>query len=144
MGSGPWRFYNNARKLFGEAGFDFVNDAFSLLLFGEDSNADELTRVNLSELTDEVAEANGYTQGGQQLQNVIWDVGSSASEYRFTADPVRWDAVGGDITNIRWGVIAKSDGTLFCVAELETFPLVVTAGNPFIITPNVGGIFELS
>jgi len=145
MGAGPWRFYYNTRKAIGQGGLDFSEGPFAMQLYGNASNCNDLTRINFSELTGQLPTANGYTNGGKQLTGLVWDVGIDLSEYRFSCDDVVWTATGGDISNIRWAVIVNTaDGNLVCVAELETFPMVVTNGNAFAVAANEGGIFELN
>lgn len=145
MGAGPWTFYYNARKSLGLGSFNLATDAFKILLFTGSTNASDLTRVNVSELTGEVANGNGYVTGGQALANVVWIVGATADEFRFDADDSQWVATGAGIANIRYGVIVKSsNGLLLCVAELATAPVTATPGNPFVVATNVGGIFELN
>jgi hypothetical protein len=57
-----------------------------MAVFTDPSNASDLTMVIFTELNGEVADGNGYTQGGQQLSNIIWDVADTPSEMRFTCD----------------------------------------------------------
>lgn len=144
MGAGPWTFYYNMRAAIGSGGIDLSSDVFVMQLFGSDSNCIDLTRVSAVEITDEVIDGNGYTVGGKVLSNVQWDVASTPDKYRFSSDTTQWNATGGDIVGIRYGVISRqSDGLLICVAELEDHDIVVTDGNPFVVQNNVGGIFDM-
>jgi hypothetical protein len=145
--SGPWIVYNNARRRLMDGTIDLDADAFYMSLYMDASNAPDVTQVVVSELSNEVAQGTGYTTGGQQLANVTWDVGAYSEEMRFNADTARWDAAGGDIVGICYAVIWRhgatpADDLLMLVADLGS--ITATNGNPFVVGPNVGGIFELN
>jgi hypothetical protein len=144
---GPWIVYNNARRRLMDATIDLDADTFYMSLYMDASNAPDVTQVMVSELSDEVAPGTGYTTGGQQLQNVTWDIGAYDAEMRFSADTVRWDAAGGDIVGIRYAVIWRKGATtyddlLVLVSDLAS--ITVANGNPITVGPNVGGLFELN
>jgi len=149
MGAGPWTVYNSAKRLLGEAAIDLSNDLFAMALFTHESNASDLTMVILSELNGEVANGHGYTQGGQQMSNIIWDVADTPDEMRFTCDALTWNASGGDIVDVQYAVIFRKSGGaptdyLLCFAALdENGPFTVPNGDPLFVGINVGGIFEL-
>lgn len=145
MGAGPWLIYYSAKRHLMDGQIDLDSNAFWLSLFASGSNASDLTRVNIIELTNEVAPVHGYTAGGKQLQNVTWDVADSADEMRFTADTVTWQASGGDIASIGYTVLrAMPSGLLVAVAQLdEGGPFTVPNGNPLEVAFTNEGIFEL-
>jgi hypothetical protein len=155
MGAGPWTFYNPVRKHLMDGSMDLDDDVFMMSLYqstANGSNAGDVTMEAIEELTGEVANGFGYVAGGQQLQNVLWEVGSTADEMRFTSDTVSWQASGGNIVGIRYAVIWRKGavvGTdpnyLLCSAMVdENGDTTVPDGNPFVVAPNVGGIFELN
>jgi hypothetical protein len=155
MGAGPWTFYNTYRKHIGDASINLGSDIFMMSLYQSSingSNAGDVTMEAIEEITGEVADGFGYVAGGQQLQNVLWEVGSTADEMRFTADTASWQALGGNIVGIRYAVVWRKGavvGTdpnyLLCFAMVdENGDMTVPDGNPFVIAPNVGGIFELN
>ena len=150
MGAGPWTAYNSAKRYLMNGGIDLDDDSFMMALFQNGSNALDLTMTTFEELTGEVAGANGYTQGGMALQHVIWDVGDTPSELRFSADALLWTASGGAISNVQYAVIWKNSGTpstdylLFVAALDENAPFDVPDGDPLSVQFGGGGIFELN
>lgn len=146
MGAGPWLVYNQAKQELMSAQINLAADQFYYSLFQSTSNAGDLTQVNIVELTNEVANGFGYVTGGQQLQNVTWAVGDSPDEWRFSANTVTWNAVGGDIVGIQYVVLRSFvSGLLVAVASVdENGPVNVPNGNPFVIAPGAEGIFELN
>jgi hypothetical protein len=147
MGAGPWTFYNPYRKHLGDASINLGSDVFMMSLYTSTGNAGDVTLEAIEELTGEVADGFGYVAGGQQLQNVLWQVGSTADEMQFTADTASWQASGGNIVGIRYAVIWRQgvDNYLICFAMVdENGDMTVPDGNPFVVAPNVGGIFELN
>jgi len=145
MGAGPWTFYNNTRKELGSKTFDFAANDWTMRLYQGSSNCTDTGLINVSSLTNEVAGGTGYTLGGKALTNPTWAVGIVPSEYRMNCDNVQWNATGAEIAGIRYAVINQtSSGKLLCFAELDTVPINVAPGNPFVVAPNVGGIFELN
>src|SRR5580765_5458998 len=102
MGAGPWRVYNSARRYLMTGDIDLDDDGFQISLFTGSSSADNLSLQKITDLTGEVLNGNGYTSGGQLMENVTWDVGTDANEMRFSADPSSWNATGGDIVGIQY------------------------------------------
>ncbi len=114
-------------------------------LFAPNDATDEI----LADLTNEVANGNGYTTGGESLSNVT--LTQTAGVVKFTADPVVWTASGGSIPAWRYGYIYYN-GTLDGVVS----PLIghflgdntpadipaTTNGNTLTVTPNAAGIVQ--
>lgn len=146
MPAGKWKLYNSAKEYIGDGTIDLDTHTFKCALFTSSSNANTLTNSTLSQLTNQVANANGYTTGGNTLTSVTWtQTGGTAT---FDAADTTWTASGGSITS-RFAVIyddtAASD-ELLCVCLLDTTPADVTAtdGNTLTIQFNASGIFTLS
>ena len=138
MPAGPWRVYNSARHDLLSGDIQLDSDAFVMRLYQNNSNAADVTKTNLSQLTNEVAGGGGYTSGGQALSGVTWAVGTTPDEMRFSANPSLWTGSGAGISNARWAVIAKSsDGRLFCYCEIDTAPVNVGAGDPLLVEPGL-------
>ena len=145
--AGPWLVYNSFRRHSMDGSIDLDDDTFFISLYTDASNAADMTLQVIGEVTNEVADGNGYTSGGQQLANVTWDVGSYLAEMRFSADSTQWNASGGDIASIRYAVIWRkgatpADDILMLNADLGS--ITAADGNPFVVGPNIGGIFELN
>jgi hypothetical protein len=151
MAAGKFKLYDPAKKRLADGTFDLDGSTFKMALFQSTSNANTLSVGTglYADLTNEVANANGYTTGGITLSGVTWTNTSGSIAWTFTA-PV-WTASGGPIA-ARFAVIYAS-GTLntlvnpiLCVSLLDTTPadVTATAGNTLTITPNASGCFTLS
>jgi hypothetical protein len=150
--AGKWKLYDFAKKYIGDGTHDMDATAnWTIALYLSTSNANTLSVGTgiLADLTNEHANANGYTTGGQALTGETWT--RSGSTLTFDADNPVWTASGGPIT-ARFAVIyanATLNGIvkpLLCVCLLDTAPADVTAsdGNTLTITFNASGILTLS
>lgn len=147
MAAGAWTFYHEFKKYLG-SGDAQLDGQFRISLFTSASNAATQTLSILSEVTNEVTEANGYSSSGKALTET-WSVGASASEMRFDATAVIWTATGGNIANVKFGVIWASGASagarkLVCFSQLSTGQFTITTGNTLTVTPSANGIFELN
>lgn len=150
MAAGKWKVYELGKQHLSDGTFDLDSNTFKCALFTSSSNCNTLsTNSILADLTNQVANANGYTTGGATLGSVTWT--NSSGTMTFTSGTAQWTASGGSIT-ARFAVIYAS-GTLntlvnpiLCVMLLDTTPadVTATAGNTFTITMNASGIFTLS
>lgn len=122
-------------------GIDLANDTIKCALFLSTSNAGTLTQATFASLTNEHANANGYTPGGVTLTSVV--VSTSGGTVEFDSADVVFSASGGSIT-ARYMVIYSDTPTgksLIGVAQLDDTPadVTVTDGNDMTITPAVSG-----
>lgn len=149
MAAGKWKLYHAAKEYIGDGTIDLDTHSFKMALFTSASNANTLTNSTLAQLTNEHANGNGYTTGGEDLANVTW--GQTGGTATFDADDVVWTASGGSIT-ARYAVIYRT-GTVNTVADallavclLDTAPADVEAtdGNTLTVEIHAGGIFTLS
>jgi hypothetical protein len=152
MAAGKWKVYDFAKKYIGDGTIDLdLTTNWKMALFLSTSNADTLSVGTgvYGDLTNEHANANGYTTGGVALTNIVWT--RSSGTLTFDCDNAVWTASGGSIV-ARFAVIYK-DATvnsivkpLLCVSLLDTTPANVTATdtNTLTITINASGVFTLS
>lgn len=152
MAAGKWKVYDFAKKYLADGTFD-LDDAtnWKIALFQSTSNADTLAVGTgiLADLTNEVANGNGYLTGGMDLSGVTWT--RALGTITFDCDNEQWLAAGGSIA-ARFAVIYKNATVngivkpILCVCLLDTAPADVTAtnGNTLTITINVLGAFTLS
>jgi len=146
MAAGKWKLYDTAKLNIGNGTTDLDTHSFKMALFTSSSNANTLTNSTLASLTNQVANANGYTTGGNLLASVSWtQTGGVAT---FDAADSTWTASGGSIT-ARYAVIyddTSASDSLVCVCLLDTTPadVTVTDGNTLTIQFNASGIFTLS
>jgi len=152
MAAGKWKVYDLAKKYLADGTFD-LDDAtnWKMALFLSTSNANTLS-VGTSvygDLTNEVANANGYTTGGVAIAGETWV--NSAGTITFDCNDAVWTASGGSIT-ARFAVIYKNATVntivkpILCVCLLDVTPADVTAttGNTLTVQINVSGVFTLS
>lgn len=153
MAAGKWKVYEYAKEYLCDGTHDLDNTGlgYKMALFLSTSNCDTLSVGTgvYGDLTNEHANANGYTTGGQALTTEAWTHSGGTST--FDCDNVVWTASGGSIV-ARFAVIYV-DATvntivkpLLCVCLLDTTPADVTAtdGNTFTISINASGVFTVS
>lgn len=152
MAAGKFKAYADAKKYFGDIVWDLDgNSNMKMALFQSTSNCDTLTTGTdvYGDLTNEVANGNGYLTGGVALTNVTWT--ESSGTLTLDCDNAIWTASGGSIV-ARFAVIylnATSNSIvkpLLCVCLLDTTPanITVTTGNSLTIAINASGIMTLS
>lgn len=144
MAATAWTIYNKAKEYIGDGTLDLDNDIFRLTLWKSTSNASTATLTAYSQLTNQVASANGYVLTGKTLSATTWATGASASEMRFDATATIWTASGGSIASIMYAVIYESAGQLLAWSKLSSSVFAITDGNTLTITPSANGIFELN
>ena len=147
MAAGKWKHYDKAvlNQFIGELNLNATTN-WKLALFLSTSNCNTLTVHELyGDLTNEHANANGYTTGGIALTGVA--LTRTGNVVKLTCSPAVWTATGGSIT-ARFGVLYRNatDGTkvnpAYAVFLLDATPADVTAtdGNTFTVTMNASGI----
>lgn len=153
MAAGKWKVYEAAKEYLADGTFDLDNAALGLqmALFLSTSNCDTLSVGTgvYGDLTNEHANANGYTTGGEVLTGEVWT--HTAGTVTFDVDNVVWTAAGGSIV-ARFAVIYANATLnsivkpLLCVCLLDVAPADVTAtsGNTLTVAINASGVFTLS
>lgn len=140
MAAGTWTFTNGSRTSFLNGDFDLDSDTFKMALFLSTSNIGAGS-TTYAGVTNEHANANGYTTGGKTLTptlggttTVTWDV-----------DDQVWTASGGSIV-ARFAVIYEVSGKVVCYCLLDSAPADVTAttGNTLTVQINASGVFTLA
>lgn len=153
MAAGKWKVYDFAKKYLADGTFDMDNASLGLTmaLFLSTSNCETLSVGTgvYGDLTNEHANANGYTTGGIALTGETWT--RSGGTTTFDCDNVVWTASGGSITarfaviycNATVNTIVKP---LLCVSLLDTTPADVTAttGNTLTVAINASGVLTVS
>ena len=148
MAASAWRMYSSAKEYIGDSTIDLDNHTFKAQLHLSTYTPNLNTHTVRADLTNEHANANGYTTGGATIGSITW-VSSSGTATYDSAD-VQWTASGGSIV-ARYAVIYDDTPSspldpLLCYSLLDTTPGDVTAtnGNTFTIQMNASGIFTLS
>lgn len=142
MAASAWRLFNSAVHSQSSGLIDLDTNVFNIGLYLSTSNVDN-TRVLLADLTNEHANANGYTTGGIVLPSPTWVQATAVST--FDSADATWNASGGSIV-ARFAVIydtTAAGSPLLCWTLLDDTPADVTAtdGNPLTIQMNASGIF---
>jgi hypothetical protein len=142
MAASAWTFVDSARTDLLNGTFDLDTDTFKMALFLSTSNIGAAS-TTYAGLTNEHANANGYTTGGISLGQLDLS-GTTTVTVDESTNPV-WTASGGSIT-ARYAVIYESGGRVLCYCLLDSTPADVTAtdGNTFTVTFHASGIFTLA
>lgn len=147
MAAGKWKLYNSAKEFIGDGTIDLDTHTFKMALFTSSSNCDDLeANTQLSNLTNQVSNGNGYTTGGVTLTGVTWSRVGGVVTFNF-GDP-SWTGIGLGFS-CRFAVIyddtAASD-QLLAVCLLDTTPadITVNALDTLTISNSPTGAFTLS
>lgn len=141
MAAGNWTFPNSARTDLINGTFDIDTDSWKCALFLSTSNVGSGS-TTYAGLTNEHANANGYTTGGIAVTLTL--SGTTTVTVDIQTDPV-WTASGGSIV-ARYAVIYEVGGRVLCYALLDSTPADVTAtsGNTLTVAANASGVFTLA
>lgn len=144
--AGRWKFYDTAKEKIGQNIIDLDTHTFKMALFQSTSNCETLTFDELADLTNEVANGNGYTTGGVTLTGVTWT--RSGSTTTWDTGNTSWTGSGAGFV-CRFAVIyddTVAGDPLLCVCLLDTAPanIVVNASDTLDIIINASGVFTLS
>ena len=140
MAMGAWTFTNNSKTYMLNGAFDFDTDTFKVALFLSTSNIGAAS-TTYAGLTNEHANANGYTTGGAAATISL----SGTTTVTVDSTDVQWTASGGSIV-ARYAVLYEVGGNVVCYALLDSTPadVTITTGNVLAIQINASGIFTLA
>lgn len=141
MAAGNWTFTNGTRTSLVDGTFDLNSDTFKIALFQSTSNIGA-SSTTYAGLTNEVANGNGYTTGGNSVTGSL----SGTTTVTFdTTDPAVWTASGAGFS-ARYAVLYEVGGNVLAYCLLDSTPadVTVTAGNTLTITINASGVFTLA
>lgn len=142
MAAGAWTFTNTGRtKILDNTGFDIDSGSYKCALFLSTSNIGAAS-TTYAGLTNEHANANGYTTGGIAVSFTL--SGTTTVTATFASNPV-WTASGGSIV-ARFAVVYEVSGNVLCFCLLDSTPADVTAttGNTLTVAASGSGIFTLA
>lgn len=140
MAAGAWTLTNAGRTDLLNGAFDIDTDSFKMALFLSTSNIGAAS-TTYAGLTNEHANANGYTTGGKALTMSL----SGTTTVTVDCDDQVWTASGGSIV-ARFAVIYEVSGRVLAYCLLDNTPADVTAttGNTLTVQINASGIFTLA
>lgn len=141
MAAGNWTFTNTTRTNLLNGTFDLDSDTLKIALFQSTSNIGAAS-TTYAGLTNEVANGNGYTTGGQ---SVIGSLSGTITVTFDVTDPAVWTASGAGFS-ARYAVLYEVGGNVIAYCLLDNTPadVTVTAGNTLTITINASGVFTLA
>ena len=141
MAAGAWTFTNAGRTKLLDGTFDIDTDSYKMALFLSTSNIGAAS-TTYAGLTNEHANANGYTTGGIAVTLTL--AGTTTVTVTTSANPV-WTASGGSIV-ARFAVIYEVGGNVLCYCLLDSSPadVTTTTGNTLTVAANASGVFTLS
>jgi len=150
MAADKWRCYNKWKEYMSDGAVDIDADTFKCALYLSTSNAATLsvgTGIK-ADLTNEHANANGYTTGGLTL-TTTWVESSGTVTFDDTSNPV-WTASGGSII-ARFAVIYDDSTTTpvdvlvaYCLMDNTPADVTVTDTNTLTINMHASGVFTVS
>ena len=137
MVAAAWEFTEQARTFLLDGTIN-TTDTFRMALFLATSNLGPSSTL-YSGLTNEHANANGYTTGGLPITLTL--SGLNPVKVDILTDPV-WTAAGGSIV-ARYAAIYEVGGNVLCYSVLDDTPADVVApdGQPFIVAAHADGVF---
>jgi hypothetical protein len=140
MAAGAWTFTNGGRTKLLDGTFDIDSDTWKMALFLSTSNLGAAS-TTYAALTNEHANANGYTTGGVAVTATLSGTTTVTVDF---SDAV-WTASGGSIV-ARFAVIYEVAGNVLAYCLLDSTPADVTAttGNTLTVQINVAGVFTLA
>lgn len=140
MAAGNWTFTNATRTNLSN-GIYLDADSYKIALFLSTSNIGAAS-TTYAGLTNEHANANGYTTGGNA---VTMSRSGTTTVTVDTTDPAVWTASGGSIV-ARFAVLYEVGGNVVAYCLLDSTPadVTVTAGNTLTITINASGVFTIA
>jgi len=140
MAAGNWTFTNTGRTSLLNGTFDLDTDTFKMALFLSTSNLGA-SSTTYAGLTNEHANANGYTTGGAAVTLSL----SGTTTVTVDCTDATWTASGGSIV-ARYAVIYEVGGNVLCYCLLDSTPadVTVTDTNTLTVTINASGLFTLS
>jgi len=149
-GPSPWYVYNLAKNAFGDKVANLGTDGFKVALFTSSSNANTATLSHsggtpplYSDLTNEVANGNGYTTGGIAVTPTWSDASGTET---FTSTSPTWTASGAGFSAeiaVCWDTTSNN---VICWCYLDSTPATVTvpAGNQLAINIAGTGLFSMA
>jgi len=141
MAAGAWTFTNTSRTKLLNGQFDIDSDTYKCALFLSTSNLGAAS-TTYAGVTNEHAEANGYTTGGVAVTLTL--AGTTTVTVDFDTDPA-WTASGGSIV-ARFAAVYEVGGDVLCYCLLESPAANVTAvnGESLTVAAHASGVFTLA
>lgn len=152
MAAGKWKVYDLAKKYLLDGTIDLDDTTnWKMALFTSASNADTLgSGIDVyGDLTNEVANGDGYTTGGEAVAGEALSVSTGTTT--FDLDNVVWTASGAGIT-ARSAVVYKNATVnsivkpvlMTCLLDSTPADVSASAGNTLTVAINASGALTLT
>jgi hypothetical protein len=139
MAIGPWLLTDTFRAAWAEAGLRTLTASYKVALFLSTSNLGA-SSTTYAGVTDEHANANGYTTGGEAVTLTI--TGTTTVTVALAAIP-EFDATGGSIV-ARYAGLYEVGGIVVARCLLDDTPADVTATSGFALEVDSPDVFVLA
>ena len=144
-----WAVHDKFKEYLGDGTIDMDGDSFKMALFLSTSNIATTSVDGYAAATNEHANGNGYTTGGEAVASPTWV--ESTGTVTFDCADQAWTASGGSII-ARYAAIYDDTVTtpvadpIVCHSLLDSAPADVTATdtNTLTIAIAAGGVFTLT
>lgn len=138
--AGAWTFTNAGRTSLLDGTFDIDSDTWKMALFLSTSNIGAAS-TTYAGLTNEHANANGYTTGGVAITLSL----AGTTTVTVDSSDATWTASGGSIV-ARFAVIYEVGGNVLAYCLLDSAPadVTVTDGNSLTVQIHASGVFTLA
>lgn len=138
--AGPWTFTNTALTKLQTGTFDIDSDTWKMALFLSTSNLG-VGSTTYAGVTNEHANANGYTTGGVAITLSISGTTTTTTD----STDATWTASGGSIV-ARFAAIYEVGGDVLCFCLLDATPadVTVTTGNQLTVAIHASGIYQIA
>lgn len=147
MAATAWRTYREFKKALGEKTVNLGTDVIKCALFLSNSNCGDvdLESAVLGTLTNQHANANGYTTGGVTVA-ATWD--EAAGTLTFDVEDAVWNASAGSIV-ARFAVLYSDTADpkvliAYCILDATPADVTCTAGNTLTIQIHGSGVFTMA
>jgi hypothetical protein len=140
MAAGNWTLTNEGRSRLIDGTFALSVNACKMALFLSTSNIGSAS-TTYAGLTNEVANAFGYTTGGTSVTISL----SGTTTVTINSTTATWTASGGSLV-ARFVVLYNVGGHVIAYALLDSTPadVTVTTGNSLSVQEGVNGVMQLS
>ena len=154
MAAGAWAIYATAKENIGDGGIDLDAGIFKMSLHRTSSSGsiDGLSAVAIfSDIGTEISAVGGYAAGGRTMAGVVWTVGASAKQIKFSYQSAGlvFTASGASLSTIKYALIhysvgATTSGPVLCFSTLSTVAFTIASPNTLTILPASTGVFTLA
>lgn len=132
MAGTAWTLTYNARMRRAKGSWNIDTATLKVALFQATSNLGVAT-TTYAGVTNEVANANGYTTGGGASATVDLTFAGTTSVVIAFVDNPTYTASGGNITGVRKAAIYEPSGDVYAFADLDSTDITIVSGSTYTV-----------